>query len=120
MRAFHSLLILLFFSVPALAQQALADSVSKILQQKEIHDTVKAYNLVMLAMYTEPLDINKAHTLYKEAVDFSLSRKLDYYAGMALYYQATPYHITGQREKQFSNLQRAIALLENWIAIKQK
>lgn len=72
MRAFHSLLILLFFSVPALAQQALADSVSKILQQKEIHDTVKAYNLVMLAMYTEPLDINKAHTLYKEAVDFSL------------------------------------------------
>ncbi|MGB5028832.1 MAG: sensor histidine kinase [Chitinophagaceae bacterium] len=120
MRAFHSLLILLFFSVPALAQQALADSVSKILQQKEIHDTVKAYNLVMLAMYTEPLDINKAHTLYKEAVDFSLSRKLDYYAGMALYYQATPYHITGQREKQFSNLQRAIELLEKLDSYKAK
>lgn len=74
----------------------------------------------MLAMYTEPLDINKAHTLYKEAVDFSLSRKLDYYAGMALYYQATPYHITGQREKQFSNLQRAIALLEKLDSYKAK
>lgn len=113
-------LLMIFSAERTFSQQALADSVQKILQQKDIHDTVKAYNLVMLAMYTEPLDMNKAHAIYKEAVDFSLSRKLDYYAGMALYYESTPYHITGQREKELSNLMRAIALLEKQDSYKAK
>ncbi len=120
MRVLQSLLFFLCLSVPAAGQQALADSVMKILQQKNIPDTVKAYNLVMMAMYTEPLDINKAHRLYKEAVEFSLSKKLDYYAGMALYYQATPYHISGDREKEFNNLMRAVVLLEALDSYKAK
>lgn len=102
------------------AQQPLADSIGKILQQKNLHDTSRAYNMVMLAMYTEPIDMEKAHRLYDDAVDFSLSKKLDYYAGMALYYEATPYHINGQREKEIGNLRKAKALLEKLDSYKAK
>lgn len=111
---------MVFIAEKGVTQQALADSIQKILQQKDIHDTVKAYNLVMLAMYTEPLDIEKAHRIYKEAVDFSLARKLNYYAGMALYYEATPYNYAGHRDKQISNLMRAVALLEKLDTYKAK
>lgn len=102
------------------AQQPLADSVGKILEQKNLPDSARAYNMVMLAMYTEPMDMAKAHSIYQDAVNFSLSKKLDYYAGMALYYEATPYHISGQKEKEISNLTKAIALLEKLNSYKAK
>ncbi|MFZ5430624.1 MAG: tetratricopeptide repeat-containing sensor histidine kinase [Bacteroidota bacterium] len=91
------------------AQQHLADSISKVLQQ-EVADTIRAYNLVMLAMYTEPLDMEKAHRIYQEAVDFSLSKNLDYYAGLALYYEATPLGLAGKYQLQMENLNRAADL----------
>lgn len=91
------------------AQQHLADSISKVLQQ-EVADTIRAYNLVMLAMYTEPLDMEKAHRIYQEAVDFSLSKNLDYYAGLALYYEATPLGLAGKYQIQMENLNRAADL----------
>ena len=94
------------------AQKNLADSVQLILNQ-QIPDSARAYNMVMLAMYTEPFDLNKAHEYYKAAVDFSLSRKLDYYAGLALFYEATPYSFSGKYGKQRDNLTRAINLLSN-------
>jgi signal transduction histidine kinase len=94
------------------AQQHLADSVQKILAQT-IPDTTRAYNMVMLAMYTEPLDLQKAHSLYKEAVDFSLSKNLNYYGGLALYYEATPYDLSGNYNKQMNNLLQAVELFEN-------
>lgn len=120
MLVLRSLVILLFISVPASAQQALADSVTKILQQKNIHDTVRAYNMVMLAMYTEPIDIRKAHARYKEAVNFALSKKQDYYAAMALYYEATPYNFSGERSKQYDNLIRATGILDKLDTYKAK
>ncbi len=91
------------------AQQHLADSISKVLQQ-EVADTIRAYNLVMLAMYTEPLDLERAHRIYQEAVDFSLSKNLDYYAGLALYYEATPLGLAGKYQLQMENLNRAADL----------
>jgi signal transduction histidine kinase len=91
------------------AQQHLADSISKVLQQ-EVADTIRAYNLVMLAMYTEPLDLERAHRIYQEAVDFSLSKNLDYYAGLALYYEATPLGLAGKYQLQMDNLTRAADL----------
>ncbi len=102
------------------AQQALADSIQKVLQQPGLPDTAQAYNMVLLAMYTEPMDIDKAHRLYKEAVEFSMSKKLDYYAGMALYYEATPFHITGQRVKEYNNLKRAASILEKLDSYKAR
>ncbi len=93
------------------AQQHLADSVQKILRQN-IPDTARAYNQVMLAMYTEPMDVQKAHTLYKEALDFSLSKNLNYYAGLALYYEATPYNFAGNYKKQIENLNLAAELFQ--------
>ena len=110
----HYGLVLLFFLTGTTlnAQQNLADSVRQILNQ-QIPDTVRAYNMVMLAMYTEPFDINKAHSLYKEATEFSISRKLDYYAGLALFYESTPYNLSGQYNLQRNNLLRAIELLSH-------
>lgn len=112
--------LMVFYAGAVRAQQVLVDSIQKLLQQPELPDSAKAYNLVLLAMYAEPLDMNKAHQIYKEAVDFSLSKKLDYYAGMALYYEATPFHISGERDKEYTNLKRAIALLEKLDTYKAK
>lgn len=89
-----------------LAQKHLADSVQSLLQQN-LPDTARAYNLIMLAMYTEPLDLAKAHDIYKQAVDFSLDRGLEYYAGLSLYYESTPYELGGKYQKQKENLDRA-------------
>lgn len=94
------------------AQQNLADSV-RLLLEKELPDTTRAFNMVMLAMYTEPVDMGKAHTIYKEAVDFSLAKDLNYYAALALYYEVTPYHHSGNRAMERENLFRAIELLRN-------
>jgi two-component system, NarL family, sensor kinase len=94
-----------------MAQQHLADSIQNLLQQ-ELPDTTRAYNMVMLAMYTEPIGLAKAHQIYKEAVDFSLSRNLDYYAGLALYYEATPYHFAGNYKMQIDNLNKAAGLFQ--------
>lgn len=112
--------LMVFYAGAGRAQQVLADSIQKLLQQPGLPDSAKAYNLVMLAMYTEPLDMNKAHQIYKEAVDFSLSKKLDYYAGMALYYESTPFHISGERDKEYTNLMRAVALLKKLDTDKAK
>lgn len=104
--------LFVFFGMALTAQQQLADSIRLILD-REIPDTARAYNMVMLAMYTEPLDLEKAHLIYDEAVEFSLSRDLDYYAALALYYEATPYQLAGNRDKQFDNLMRSVGLLQN-------
>ncbi len=110
----HNVLIAIFFlfGITASAQQHLADSVRQILN-RQIPDTVRAYNMVMLAMYTEPLDLDSAHALYRKAVEFSLSRKLDYYAGMALNFEATPYFLSGDYKRQYHNLIKAAELLSN-------
>lgn len=105
-------LLLFFVGATLSAQQQLADSI-QLLLEKELPDSTRAYNMVMLAMYTEPVDMDKAHAIYKEAIDFSLSRKLDYHAGFALYYEVTPYHQSGNRIKEGENLFRAIELLKN-------
>ena len=111
MKKIRLLVFMALLVFDGLAQQNLADSIQKILQQ-EIHDTTRAYNMVMLAMYTEPLDLAKAHQIYKEAVDFSLSKNLDYYAGLALYYEATPYNFAGNYKKQIDNLNHAAELFQ--------
>lgn len=97
----------LSFLFPAKAQQRLADSISNILKQ-DLPDSTRAFNLVYYAMYMEPVDLKKAHEIYQQAVDFSFEKKLFYYAGLALRYEGTPYHISGQSEKEHSNILRAI------------
>lgn len=64
-------------------------------------------------MYTEPLDIKKAHQLYKEAVEFSQSKNLDYYTGLALQFESTPYFLSGEYKKQQENLINAEELFTN-------
>ncbi len=102
---------LVFIKLTVSGQQHLADSV-QLLLEKELPDTARAYNLVMLAMYTEPLDIEKAHSIYKQAVDFALKNDLDYYAGLALYYEATPFGLRGNYIQQMENLTQAAGLLQ--------
>ena len=59
--------LFVFFGMALTAQQQLADSIRLILD-REIPDTARAYNMVMLAMYTEPVDLEKAHLIYGEAL----------------------------------------------------
>lgn len=108
-----TLFILLIFSLShdLTAQQHLADSIRLTLKQN-LPDTTKAYNLIMLAMYTEPLDLKKAHEIYQQAVEFSLKKNLEYYAGLALYYESTPFDLNGEYQKQKENLDRAAVLFQ--------
>lgn len=105
-------LVLMSITFTVFAQQQLADSIQTILKQS-IPDSTRAYNMVMLAMYTEPVDMQKAHTLYKEAVDYSLSKNLEYYGGLALYYEATPFYFSGDYNQQYNNLIKAIDILSS-------
>lgn len=119
MKKIRLLVFMALLVFDGLAQQHLADSIQQLLQQ-EIHDTTRAYNMVMLAMYTEPLDLAKAHQIYKEAVDFSLSKNLDYYAGLSLYYEATPYHFADNYKMQIDNLTRAAGLFQQSVNPKSR
>ncbi len=97
-------------NLPALyAQQPLADSLERRLRST-LPDSTRALDMVYLAMYTEPLDMNKAHDRYREAVDFSLSKQLWYHAALALRFQSTPFHNQGDRTRERENLLRAIDL----------
>ncbi|MFD2201972.1 tetratricopeptide repeat-containing sensor histidine kinase [Shivajiella indica] len=100
------LLVIFFLSQNLAAQKYLADSIMLTLQQN-LPDSSRAYNLIMLAMYTEPIDLAKAHEIYKQAVDFSVEKNLGYYAGLALFYESTPYELNGKYQKQKENLDRA-------------
>ncbi|WP_276483155.1 tetratricopeptide repeat-containing sensor histidine kinase [Paraflavitalea pollutisoli] len=104
---------------PVRAQQALADSVKKLLDQPA-PDSVHALHLVYHAMYMEPVDMEQAHVLYQQAVEFSVRKHIPYYAGMALRFEATPYHIAGNRAMEINNLQRAIAYLSTVNTTKAK
>ena len=99
------------YSFSVSAQRPLADSIKKLLGT-DLPDSLKAYNMVMYAMYMEPLNLDSAHMIYDEAVAFSLAKKLNYYAGFALRYQATPYQIAGEKKKQLQNLERSVELLQ--------
>lgn len=101
-------LIAFFFicSMSVSAQQALVDSMEKRLQM-ELPDSTRAMDMIFHAMYTEPLNMEKAHQLYQDAVTFSISKKLWYHAGVALRYEATPFYMQGQHKKELENIQRA-------------
>lgn len=111
--------LILSAASPLQAQQALADSIKKLLDSP-LHDTVRAFNMVNYAMFMEPVDMAKAHALYQEAIDFSLNKNIPYYAGMALRFEATPFHIAGNKAMELRNLQRAIGYLENVHTVKGK
>lgn len=98
-------------SQPIQSQQHLADSLQQILSGN-LPDSMRAYHMVYLAMYTEPLDLEKAHRLYAEAVDFSLKKNLYYYAGLAHRFEATPYNLSAEHEKELVSIQKAISLFE--------
>lgn len=102
-----SLVAVIFFCSNSIrAQQALVDSVGKRLQQN-LPDSARAKDMIYQAMYMEPVNMEKAHQLYRSAVEFSISKRLWYYAGVALRYEATPFYIQGQRQQELDNLLNA-------------
>lgn len=100
------LLLLITGSFQMQAQQALVDSLEQRLRTN-LPDTVRAKDMIYQAMYMEPVNIDSAHQLYSKAVEFAMSKQLWYHAGLALRYQATPYYMQGQHEKELQNIQRA-------------
>ncbi|MCP9750954.1 sensor histidine kinase [Ferruginibacter sp. HRS2-29] len=95
----------------SLAQQPLVDSVATLLK-KDLADTARARAMIHLAKYTEPLDLKKAHDLYRSAADYALKKKLYYFAGMALRNDAMPYHRTSDYKTELTILREAIGYLE--------
>ena len=75
--------------MPATAQQQLADSIEKLLQQK-MPDSLRAVAMVNRAMYYESLDSLKAQQLYQEALQYAEERKLYYAAGLCIRFRLTP------------------------------
>jgi two-component system, NarL family, sensor kinase len=109
-KLFPGLMAVLFMSISMLkGQQALVDSMEKRLQMN-LPDSTRAMDMINYAMYTEPLNMDKAHQRYQEAVNFSLSKKLWYHAGVALRYEATPFYLQGQRQKELENIKKAEVL----------
>lgn len=99
-------------SLPLGAQQHRVDSITRLLQQRDLPDTLRAQHLIHRAMYMEAVNDSAAHRQYREAIDFALGRKLYAYAGMALRYEATPYQVAGKYDQERENLKQAIAHLQ--------
>ena len=74
---FFLIVLLLFAVVRLTAQRKLADSIEIVLS-KEMPDSLRAVAMVNRAMFYEVIDSAKAEQLYKEALDFSLNKKLYY------------------------------------------
>jgi two-component system, NarL family, sensor kinase len=110
MKRFYSIAIFVLYflmnAAPLQAQQALVDSIKKKLQQN-LPDTVRALDMIYYAMYMEAVNMEEAHRLYKAAIDYSTSKQLWYHAGLTLRYEATPYSMQGQRQRELDNIQRA-------------
>lgn len=90
------------------AQKNRADSVQKILHQKNLHDTLRARNMVFMAMYTEKSNPVLAHQLYRKSLDFSLGKRLYYYAGLSLRQESTFYGEERKWDAQKWNLRQAL------------
>jgi two-component system, NarL family, sensor kinase len=88
------------------AQRNLADSIELVLQQK-MPDSVRAVTMVNRAMFYEAIDSGKAEQLYKEALDFSVSRKLYYPAGLAIRFRLVPKIASGIYDKHVDDINRA-------------
>lgn len=105
------LLLLLCGALSSMAQQPLADSMTALLK-KEMPDTARARAMIDLAKYTEPVDVKKAHELYKAALDYSLQRKFYFFAGMALRNDAVPYRRLSDFQTEGNIIRQAIGYLE--------
>lgn len=105
---------ILFFLLPVytFAQQTLADSIEKKLKEN-LSDSARLNNMVLLAMFYEPVDAAKAHRLYADARTAATEKKLPYYTALSYRYEATLHSIEGNKNRQLDNLEQCIAMLKN-------
>ncbi len=105
------LILLLLFAVAELtAQRKLADSIENVLQQN-MPDSLRAVAMVNRAMFYEEIDSAKAEYLYKEALDFSVSKKLYYPAGLSIRFRLVPKILRGEFVKYIDDINKAIYYL---------
>lgn len=93
-------------------QQAQADSIRRLLKQN-LPDTTRAQNLVQIGIYSEAIDPAQANAAYDEALNYALDKKLNYYAGIALYNQSYALADLGKTDEKVKNLRNAIRYLIN-------
>lgn len=91
------------------SQQALVDSMEKLMQKK-LPDSVLLLNKVRQAMYYEKVDESKAHLIYEEARQLADKKNLPLYKGLSYRYEATLYNVHGQYTEMLNNLDKAYAI----------
>ncbi len=105
------LILLLLFAMAKLpAQRKLADSVEMVLK-KDMPDSLRAVTMVNKAMFYEILDSAKAEQYYKEALDFSLNKKLYYPAGLSIRFRLVPKILNGEFTKYIDDLNKSVYYL---------
>lgn len=113
---------LLFAAATVTAQRKLADSI-ELLLVKPMPDSLRAVAMVNRAMYYEVIDSAKAEQLYKEALDFSLNKKLYYPAGLSIRFRLVPKILKGEFLRYIDDINKAIyylSLSDNPKARKQE
>lgn len=117
-----ALLIVLLTVTAVTAQRKLADSIELVLA-KPMPDSLRAVTMVNRAMFYEVIDSAKAEQLYKEALDFSLEKKLYYPAGLSIRFRLVPKILKGEFVKYIDDINKAVyylSLSENPKARKQE
>jgi signal transduction histidine kinase len=114
--------LLLIAVVKLPAQRKLADSIEIVLS-KEMPDSLRAVAMVNRAMFYEVVDSTKAEQLYKEALDFSLNKKLYYPAGLSIRFRLVPKILKGEFTKYIDDINKGVyylSLSDNPKARKQE
>jgi len=115
-------LLLLCTVTRLVAQRKLADSIEIVLK-KDLPDSERAVTMVNRAMFYEVIDSLKAEQLYKEALDFSLSKKLYYPAGLSIRFRLVPKIINGEYGRYIDDVNKGVyylSLSDNPKARKQE
>lgn len=94
------------------AQQKLADSIEHILKQN-LSDSARANAMLFRAMYYEQVDTSKAHQLYQEARDFSISKGQSYFISKTYQFEGFLYDMQGNSLKAIDLLKKALPFVEN-------
>ncbi len=104
------ILLLLFPVLKLPAQRKLADSIEIVLK-KDLPDSVRAVTMVNRAMFYEAIDSAKAEQYYKEALDFSVNKKLYYPAGLCIRFRLVPKILKGEFTKYIDDINKAVYYL---------
>lgn len=108
---FRLLLCVILVGHCAGAQQNVADSIRKLLQQP-MPDSAYCKTMLNLGVAYEPFDSAKAVETYRSLRDYATAHKLDFFVARGYYFEAYFYRMAGHYESARNAVEKGLTILE--------